>query len=262
MSATTCPDCGAENEPRAAGWSYCVKCGKRLTSVATAAASAGYSRTAPREGPPEERWAGFASRGEGNSASTASGSPPAAQARAAQPVEVDLRRTTITLRGSNERVTDSLPSLCMRCGDTATLSREKKFGWYPRWVWLIAPFGGLPFLVVLLVLRKLMTVKIPLCRRHRFPWLMMKLLLTLFLVYLFVAPLALVYVSVEILGRNNSWSGPLLLGWLAGLPVIFVLIFVAARRTIHVKRITDDGMILGGVSQAFAKSLRDPARHW
>ena len=271
MGALKCSDCGAENEPQASGWSYCVRCGKRLSATTAPAAAASTSVVTSRGNPPNDRWANFADRSESHPAAPFSSgeiAPPAARFATHSTSETPVggrRKTTVTLRGRNEWVTDSLPSACMCCGSAATTTKEKKFGWYPAWVWLLLPFGYIPFLVVLIVMRKMMSIKIPLCDRHRRPWLPQQLLAALLLVYLLVLPWFLIYLGVVAernLGPGNPWGLALLLGWVVGIPLLFVVLFIARRVTIHAKQITVDSMTLGGVSEAFARTLHDPARRW
>ena len=166
-------------------------------------------------------------------------------------------KTTITLFGRDGRAHESLPLLCLRCGGPMCEIKEKKFGWFPPWIHLLAA-TGLPFLIALMLSRKMMTVKIPLCRRHRRPWLGLQLFAAFVLVYFLVLPWLLIFLSVEAekaWGRGNPWSGALLLGWLIGLPILIVLLFLIKRRTIYVKKITLDSITLGGVSELIADKL-------
>ena len=60
-----------------------------------------------------------------------------------------------------------LPPLCMRCGEPATLTKTKKFSWYPSWVYLLILLHLLIFLIVALIMTKRMTVPVPLCEKHK-----------------------------------------------------------------------------------------------
>ena len=173
-------------------------------------------------------------------------------------------KTTITLEGRHQRVDTLLPSLCMCCGSPATTFKEKQFGWYPRWVFLLAPIG-LPFLIVLMVTRQLMTVKIPLCDRHRNPWMWQYLFLGFVLSYFFPLPCGLICLSVEVeklLGRDHPLSGAAFVGWILGMPILIVVGLILRWRTIHVKKITSDEITLGGVSETFADGLHKEGGRW
>jgi hypothetical protein len=123
----------------------------------------------------------------------------------------------------------------------------------------------LPFWIALTLARKMMTVKIPLCNRHRHPWLWQYLFAAFVLVYLLVMPWFLIVLSVEAektLGRGNALSLAILSAWFLGFPILFVILFVLKRLTIYVKKITTDGITLGGVSEAFAERLHDRTGRW
>jgi hypothetical protein len=209
-------------------------------------------------------FAGAKSSTQARSSGTATIAPPKWEVSSAADYTA-TGRTKVTLCGQNERVTDSLPSVCMCCGGRATNSKEKKFIWYPRWIYLLLPIGGLPFLIAMLLSQKKMTVRIPVCDRHRRPWLGMQLFAAFTLVYLLVLPWFLIYMSVQaekIWGRGNPWSLVLLGGWFVGIAVLCVLMFLLRLRYIHVKRITADTISLGGVSEAFAERVQSGGRRW
>jgi hypothetical protein len=112
----------------------------------------------------------------------------------------------VTLRGRNQQVTDRLPSLCACCGEPATLAKEKKFVWFPKWTYLLIPIGGLPFLIVLLLTRKLMIVRFPLCDRHPRPWLPVQLMAGMTLFHLFVLSWVAMILAAAV-GRAEGRGG-------------------------------------------------------
>ena len=64
----------------------------------------------------------------------------------------------------------SLPRVCMRCGASADVVKERKFSWRPSWV-LVTLFAGLlPYLIISAILTKYMTVPAPLCQEHQGHW--------------------------------------------------------------------------------------------
>lgn len=221
----------------AEGW--CDHCGKKIPAyIVTEARRRDLDRQRPAFSPRREEPAG--------AEETAAGPP-------------DARRTTVTLRGDDERVTQRLPGRCMCCGNRSTHSVEKKFIRFPLWTCVLAAFGVLPFYIALLLLRRSKVVSIPVCPRHRRPWLRQQLFAVFTLLYLLVLPWFVILLSARIghlQGRGHPASIALLAGWFVGIPLLLVFALVIRRRTIHVRKITADGIILGGVSASFAGELR------
>jgi hypothetical protein len=248
MTAIACPFCQVQLPANDLAEGWCDNCGKKLPAfVRSEAARAGIRPAGPTI--PPVSWKALST----SEAPTAGTAPTGSGNR---------RKTMITLRGRNEWMTESLPSLCMCCGSPATSTKEKKFGWFPRWISLLAPIGGLPFLIALMLSRKMMTVKIPLCQRHRRPWLRQQLFAVLVLAYVLVLPWLLITLSVaaeKTWSRGNPGSLALLFGWFLGFPILFVLLFVVKRLAPHVKKITTDSITLGGVSEDFAQQLHGRA---
>ena len=61
-----------------------------------------------------------------------------------------------------------LPPFCIKCGRPAELETLRKtFSWHPRWVYILILTGLLIYIIVALVLRKSITLQIPLCSTHR-----------------------------------------------------------------------------------------------
>jgi hypothetical protein len=161
---------------------------------------------------------------------------------------------TIQLRGVDQYVRERLPAVCMCCGEQATEYKEKKFTWYPKWSALFAPLGLLPFLIVMLLTKRDMHLRMPLCDRHKWPWLKLQLATVGMLVYLFALPLFLIAVAASS-PQGRSSIGVLLAGWAIGIVAVFVMFFIVVFRTIRVKRITKDTIILAGVSPAFVDRM-------
>jgi hypothetical protein len=148
--------------------------------------------------------------------------------------EDDREVATVVLQGHNQRVTMPLPHVCVRCGHPSDGYVEKKFAW--------------------LMMRR-MSVKLPVCNRHRNPWLTSQLFAAGMLVYLIAGPLVAIYLSAtaeQQVGGGNSLSIGLLTGWLVGLLVCVGLLVLVRRRTILPRRITADEITLWGVCRNFA----------
>jgi hypothetical protein len=170
--------------------------------------------------------------------------------------EDDNRVASVVLQGHKERVTMPLPHVCVRCGHPSDTYVEKKFAWWPAWSYvlmILSPLGWA--LVVMLFLIQRMTVRLPVCNRHRNPWLRMQLFAGAMLIYLLVVPFVAIWLSVlaeNHWGKGNPVSMTLLVGWFAGLPILCVLAFLLRRWTILPSRITADEITLWGVCRNFA----------
>jgi hypothetical protein len=162
--------------------------------------------------------------------------------------EDDREVATVVLQGHNQRVTMPLPHVCVRCGHPSDGYVEKKFAWWPTWAYFLSP-------IIAMFMTQRMSVKLPVCNRHRNPWLASQLFAGGMLVYLIVGPIVAILLSAtaeQQLGRGNSVSIGLLTGWFAGLLVCLGLLILVRRRTILPRRITADEITLWGVCRNFA----------
>ena len=162
--------------------------------------------------------------------------------------EDDREVATVVLQGHNQRVTMSLPHVCVRCGHPSDGFVEKKFAWWPTWAYFLSP-------IVAMFMTKRMSVKLPVCNRHRNPWLASQLFAGAMIVYLIVGPIAAIFASVmaeKELGHGNPVSIGILTGWLVGMFVFMGLLVLMRRRTILPSRITPSEITLWGVCRNFA----------
>ncbi|HEX3315194.1 MAG TPA: hypothetical protein VHR72_09910 [Gemmataceae bacterium] len=161
--------------------------------------------------------------------------------------EDDREVATVVLQGRNQRVTMPLPHVCVRCGNPSDTFVEKKFAWWPAWAYFPP--------IIAMFMTKRMSVKLPVCNRHRNPWLANQLFAVAMLVYLIVGPFVAIFVSAQAendLGRGNPVSIGVLIGWFVGMIVFMVLLIPMRRRTILPRRITADEITLWGVCRNFA----------
>lgn len=163
------------------------------------------------------------------------------------------RLTTIELEGANRQVTKALPSVCVCCGLPAEHVKEQRFGWFPKWIYLLAPVGGLPFAIAMLSTAKQMTVRLPVCPRHRNPLLAVRTWAALVLFSLLVVPWGVMALAAEL-----ERTGALLAfgGWLMLLVGVMTMMFVTSRRSLRPKRITNTSIVLAGVSPEFARRVK------
>jgi hypothetical protein len=148
--------------------------------------------------------------------------------------EDDREVATVVLQGHNQRVTMSLPHVCVRCGHPSDTFVEKKFAWWPTW--------------------QRMSVKLPVCNRHRNPWLAHQLFAAVMLVYLVVGAAAALLLWTMAEKERGAGVG-ILIGWAVGALFFMALLFLMRRRTILPRRITADEITLWGVCRNFADRL-------
>jgi hypothetical protein len=163
---------------------------------------------------------------------------------------------SLNLFGRDRIVTDRLPAVCICCGEPATSLKEKRFGWYPRWLIVLLPLAWLPILIVIMLLRKTMTVRIPLCDEHRNLWFWFEVcrwaVIAGFVLGLF--GLFAVMIALENLGLRQDLGGLfcVMLGSLVGGFLVLVIgLYVWGRRLVYVEEITDSSIRLGGVCEEF-----------
>lgn len=65
---------------------------------------------------------------------------------------------------------DQLPPLCVCCGRPTELFKDRVFTWHPWWVYSFLLLAILPYFVVRWSAARRWTVRLPLCRRHRYHW--------------------------------------------------------------------------------------------
>jgi hypothetical protein len=164
----------------------------------------------------------------------------------------------VHLGGSDQQVTDHLPSVCVCCGKRATGHKEKTFAWFPRWTYLLLIVGALPYVILAMALQKRMRVRLPVCERHQGPPVGLILFRIFAVFYLLGLPWIVIAVSASTertLGRGNPLAVTLLVGWLVGIFVLLGLLVAVNRRQVRPIRITNDTLTLTGVSEQFADRL-------
>lgn len=152
----------------------------------------------------------------------------------------------------NERKGDDFPSRCVKCGAETDLRVTKSFAWAPGWVLAFLLLGLIPYLIALLILRKTMTVTLPVCGDHRGHWRNRSLFAMLGLLFWVVYAIGLAIAWAD-LDRDVSFvAGMFLLfgglGWL-------LVAAIYCTSGIQPKRITDDFIEL-------AKVNKDVAEEW
>jgi hypothetical protein len=152
---------------------------------------------------------------------------------------------------------DQLPMICMRCGAVATLRKRKKFTWYPPWISILLVAGVLPYIILVRILMKKMTVSAPLCDDHRFHWIWSSLIIPLTLCAL-VMVCCTGPITINAAGSDRAMDSamPLFSLMMFGAFVVwFIAMIVVNEVSIHPTEITEHAMTLKGVAPAFADAV-------
>jgi hypothetical protein len=153
-----------------------------------------------------------------------------------------------------------LPDVCMRCGAPATVRKRRMFVSHPFWVYVLLPFGYLPYVIVAAILTRRARCYTHFCPKHKNHWLVR----ALFIWGAFVAMLVGIGTAFAVLAAiaGKSLEGTrtgfslclgsyvLILCWLVLIPVI-------QATAIHTGDVTDRRLTLKRVSPAFVEAVRD-----
>ncbi len=154
---------------------------------------------------------------------------------------------------------DSLPSVCMKCGEDATVHKYKTFAWHPSWAILFIFLGLVPYAVAALLLTKRMTIQAPLCAQHRGHWAVRG-----WITWGGFGLLCLLggMVFAFLIANDKRPGGEPLMGLacLGGvlLGLIWLIVIAILQHTgIRPQEITDRSIILTNVSEEFEEALWD-----
>jgi hypothetical protein len=149
----------------------------------------------------------------------------------------------------------------MRCGQASALYKDKTFSWYPPWVGVLILAGLLPYLILVMVMTKRMTVSVPLCQQHKNHWLIRNLLILGILAVvavLVIGGFVLTAAFSDQLGQRGGdlsgficlAGGVLFLAWL-------IAVVIIQATAIKPSEITDDTITLNRVSDAFVDAVEE-----
>lgn len=158
----------------------------------------------------------------------------------------------------------NLPDACMCCGQPSTVTKTRNMSWFPPWVNFLILFGLLPYAIVALILTKRARVLVPLCPDHQGHWFNRNLLMwgTFFLFGALGIGGFVVAGMLEQPGqRGDSFVGFACIGSLVLFVIWLVIVVVAQSTAIRPKEITDNEIVLQGVSEAFVEAVQDSDRH-
>jgi len=152
-----------------------------------------------------------------------------------------------------------LPPICIVCGEPTTDIKRHTFKWTPPWVGILILGVLLPYLIVAMILRKSITMELPIATRKKWHWLWRQL----FALFGVLGCIALVVVgfvlSHEPGGRNQGPDIGLYTAMAAGVGLVFVLIIavILQNTSVRPKEITDDDITLVGVHENFIVALEE-----
>jgi hypothetical protein len=149
-----------------------------------------------------------------------------------------------------------LPPVCVRCGEAAPNSQSQTFHWFPPAVYLaLIPVCTLPlYIILVLILRKTRTVRLPVCSLHRGLWLQRRVLTILGVLAMILGVWIGAIFDSEI-KRTLDINNPLIASSVTGLVIGLVLIGLSGIGSVRPVRITDRLIKLKGVSPVFADTV-------
>src|SRR5262245_59256427 len=118
-----------------------------------------------------------------------------------------------------------MPDVCMVCGQAADKHVRKTFSWSPPWIILTVLIAWPVAVLLMLVIRKRMTVEAPVCERHRGYWWKRQLLIWLPLVVFVAAAVVCGVIAANLPPGQDKLPGFLCFGSAA---IAFVWLIIAA----------------------------------
>ena len=152
-----------------------------------------------------------------------------------------------------------LPHVCVVTGEPTTDIKRRKFRWTPPWVGILILGGLLPYVIVAMILRKEITMDVPIAAGKKGHWLWRQL----FALFGVLSCIGLVVVGLALShqpgGRNQGPDIGLYTALAAGVGLFFVLIIalILQNTSVRPKEITDRDITLVGVHENFIVALEE-----
>jgi hypothetical protein len=150
---------------------------------------------------------------------------------------------------------NDLPPICMRCGNSATVYKQKQFSWHPSWVIVLILVNIVVYIIVALALTKRLRLDAPLCQRHRNHWLGRGLVTWLSLLALICLIIASAIELPEIIGPGNL--SLIFFGGLFAFVAWVIMAVILQQTSIRTVMITDEEIALVGVAPEFKEAMLD-----
>lgn len=147
-----------------------------------------------------------------------------------------------------------LPSVCVRCGESATGVVVQTFRWFHPALFLLI-FVCLPLYLILgIVLRKQMKVTLPTCDAHRSIWIRRQVMMMLGVFAMIVGVITGLTFGHDF-DRRYYWSGGFMIFFGLGFAIGIVLIAIGNLLAVRPTRITRNEITLKGVSPVFTETV-------
>lgn len=151
-----------------------------------------------------------------------------------------------------------LPNACMRCGDEATVTKTKNMQWTPPWVGVLILAGLLPYVIVAMIMTKRARLQAPFCDQHSGHWLNRTLLILGSAFALGMLSIAsFVLLAVVPVQHRDDFFGLACAASIAMFIAWVIILAFAQGTAIRCKEITEDEMVLDGVSRDFVELVED-----
>ena len=138
---------------------------------------------------------------------------------------------------------DEFPRRCVLCGRETTERVVNTFSWVPGWVNILILAGLAPWLILTMILRKSMSIALPVCFKHRHHWRNRRMYVWLGLVLWLVYAAGLLAISGE-LSANLRFAG------------IGVLVFGVLAWLLGGLIYTNSGIQPGEITDRWAELIR------
>lgn len=153
-----------------------------------------------------------------------------------------------------------LPDVCMRCGAEATEAKRRRFTSHPLWVYVLLPFGWVPYAIVAIILTEHIRCYTLFCPRHKDYFLIRSLFVwgALLLILAFIVGGLILAGSMS--GRGRGTAGDFLFGfWCIGTVVLLlcwlISIPISQVMEIHPAEATQRHLVLKRVSPEFVDAV-------
>jgi len=153
-----------------------------------------------------------------------------------------------------------LPSVCMVTGEPTGDSKRHTFRWTPPWVGILILGGLLPYLIVAMILRKEITIDVPIVAGKRGHWAVRQAFGLIGVLGCIALGVAGIVISSDI---NNQRNQGLDLGLIltaaagVGLVVVIVVALILQSTCVRPKEITDEAITLAGVHENFVVAMEE-----
>jgi hypothetical protein len=161
---------------------------------------------------------------------------------------------------TSETDRESLPDICIVCGQPAISFVKKSFAWHPPWIAVLVLVGLLPYILVAIALTKYMTVDAPVCGGHRGYWWKRQLLSWLPPPLLLIAGLGAVLAVGDAKPGEANMAGFVCVGTAGLFFTWLTFALVIQSKMVRPAEITERSITLKSVHREFAAAINEIRR--